>query len=425
MTAGRDSSIVERFEVAGPRELRALFASASADEKRDLRTYLGGERFRRLSLAAAASRGADRNPGMPRSTTWTVVVVPDLMGSALEGRRGGEVVQLWPPLPGWHEPPPLEYGLVHSDGAEEPTRATGVLNAYYGELLLRLASLGHDARAFPYDWRRDVETTAAELDYFLERTCPEHARLALVAHGLGGLVARALWLRRKDRPLPGRIILLGTPNRGTDLAARMLAGVDATFERLARVASSTLAKGDGPGLPAGPCIRSVAEKRLLGAFRSFPSLYQMLAGADASTGNHDGRRPGHEALWQAETYGTSDVPASQRELDRARDLRRRLAEAVDPCRIVNVLGRGFPTWQLTDPRRPDRLASYTRAEGDGAVLLSLGRLPGVDPFVVELHHADLVVTPDVVGAIGAILDGPQRRSRIPSTLQVSHVRIIT
>ena len=114
--------------------------------------------------------------------------------------------------------------------AEEPTRATGVLNAYYGELLLRLAGLGHDARAFPYDWRRDVETTAAELDYFLERTCPEHARLALVAHGLGGLVARALWLRRKDRPLPGWIILLGTPNCGTDLAARMLAGVDATFD---------------------------------------------------------------------------------------------------------------------------------------------------------------------------------------------------
>ena len=186
MTAGRDSSIVERFEVAGPRELRALFASASADEKRDLRTYLGGERFRRLSLAAAASRGADRNPGMPRSATWTVVVVPDLMGSALEGRRGGEVVQLWPPLPGWHEPPSLEYGLGHSDGAEEPTRATGVLNAYYGELLLRLAGLGHDARAFPYDWRRDVETTAAELDYFLERTCPEHARLALVAARSGG-----------------------------------------------------------------------------------------------------------------------------------------------------------------------------------------------------------------------------------------------
>ena len=63
MTAGRDSSIVERFEVAGPRELRALFASASADEKRDLRTYLGGERFRRLSLAAAASRGGGTESG--------------------------------------------------------------------------------------------------------------------------------------------------------------------------------------------------------------------------------------------------------------------------------------------------------------------------------------------------------------------------
>ena len=162
----------------------------------------------------------------------------------------------------------------------------------------------------------------------------------------------------------------------------------------------------------------MAEKRLLGAFRSFPSLYQMLAEADASTGNHDGRRPGREALWQAETYGTSDVPASQRELDRARDLRRRLAEAVDPCRMVNVLGRGFPTWQLTDPRRPDRLASYTRAEGDGAVLLSLGRLPGVDPFVVEAHHADLVVTPEVVEAIDAILDGispaPRRPGRDPT-----------
>ena len=221
----------------------------------------------------------------------------------------------------------------------------------------------------------------------------------------GGLVARALWLRRKDRPLPGWIILLGTPNCGTDLAARMLAGVDATFDAWHVLPRALSRRGTALAFPQArvsalwprsDCWERSGPSPASTRCSQKPTRPRGTTTAAARGARHSGRLK----LMVRATSRPRNANSTA-----GRDLRRRLAEAVDPCRMVNVLGRGFPTWQLTDPRRPDRLASYTRAEGDGAVLLSLGRLPGVDPFVVEAHHADLVVTPEVVEAIDAILDG--------------------
>jgi hypothetical protein len=405
----RERGIVEQFEVAGPGELQDLLAGASAGERRELGAYLGEERFGRLHTAALTAHRRKAEPWAPPATTaWTVVVIPDLMGSALEARRGGVKVPVWPaPLALSDATTARGDGPGLEAGADETIRATGLLNPYYGELILRLAGLGHEVRPFAYDWRRDVEATAAELDAFLDRTCPGDRPVALVAHGLGGLVARALWLRRQGRALPGRVILLGTPNRGTDFAARLLAGVDPVFHRLAHLAAG----GATPAADAAdaPCGPPEAERRVLRAFRSFPSLYQMLAAYDPPAGGRDGRDGERHALRQAASYGAADVPVSQRELDGACDFRARLAGAVDPWRMVNVLGRGHPTWRLADHRRPDRTESYVWARGDGLVTEELGRLPGVDPYVVGSHHADLVASADVLGVVGTLLDRGRAR----------------
>ena len=92
---------------------------------------------------------------------------------------------------------------------------------------------------FPYDWRRDVRVTSVRLARLVERKLvlwrkeggPEDARVILVAHSMGGLVAKyaleCLGLWRRARAL----ITFGTPYRGAPRALDYLVN-GASLERL-------------------------------------------------------------------------------------------------------------------------------------------------------------------------------------------------
>ncbi|MBI3449767.1 MAG: hypothetical protein HY049_12730 [Acidobacteria bacterium] len=99
---------------------------------------------------------------------------------------------------------------------------------------------GADLYAFDYDWRRDVPETAAALGAAIDRVLSARGdpggKVDLVAHSLGGLVAR-YYVRHGGRdvlagepsaptfagaPHVGTVILLGTPNGGTLDALRSL-----------------------------------------------------------------------------------------------------------------------------------------------------------------------------------------------------------
>ncbi len=65
----------------------------------------------------------------------------------------------------------------------------------------------------------DIEDYALQLEQAVQAllAASGSARLVIVAHSMGGLVARA-WLRRFGAARVARIITLGTPHHGTDLA---------------------------------------------------------------------------------------------------------------------------------------------------------------------------------------------------------------
>jgi hypothetical protein len=117
---------------------------------------------------------------------------------------------------------------------------------------------------FPYDWRLPVEFNARQL----ARECAQHladwrrtvpsARLTLVAHSMGGLLARALTLRdiaaEAEFPLDiGATITMGTPFYGAVKAVTIL----------------------GNGRP-GASIRSILRGRMREAALTMPGVYDLL-----------------------------------------------------------------------------------------------------------------------------------------------------
>ncbi|HEC17397.1 MAG TPA: alpha/beta fold hydrolase [Sedimenticola sp.] len=84
----------------------------------------------------------------------------------------------------------------------------------------RLAAAGFSVRRFHYEsLKHTPEENAAGLADFIRRQKAQ--TLHLVAHSLGGIVVLHLFNRFSSDLPPGRVVLLGAPVRGCELARRM------------------------------------------------------------------------------------------------------------------------------------------------------------------------------------------------------------
>ena len=83
----------------------------------------------------------------------------------------------------------------------------------------RLRTRGHHVRVFSYPTRADnLDGHADQLHNFVRQQ--ETAECHLVGHSMGGLVILNLLSRYEDLP-PGRVVLMGTPVKGSRVVKRM------------------------------------------------------------------------------------------------------------------------------------------------------------------------------------------------------------
>ena len=173
-------------------------ALLSGDKAPLIESYFGEKEYQELrDLARQAGSRSLR--GGPR-----VLILPGIMGSKL-GKRGllfDDVL--------WIDPVDVAAGrlveLALTSGQVKYV-ALGVILLTYLKLKLRLKASGFDANFYPYDWRQSLKILGAELGQKLKQGKEE---VSLVAHSMGGLVARAAI--RQKAPNIGRVVMLGTPN---------------------------------------------------------------------------------------------------------------------------------------------------------------------------------------------------------------------
>jgi hypothetical protein len=350
ITAALIQPVPEGFQPIGPRSSAGLDSSG----RRDARPA--------RSTVAAASRPA-------------LVLLPGILGSHLD--VGGQRIWFGPRF--FNGLDRLAYVP-----ADPKVSAGGVLGWVYGRLIEHLEQ-HYEVLPFPFDWRRPIEEEARRLAQVLTRAMDERNAtrqpVRMLAHSMGGLVARALefadpdtWQQFLSRS-GSRLLMLGTPNAGSWAPMQVLSG------------DSFL----------GDVLDSVGvlfdDARARGLFAALPGFLQLQAGLDPSTGlsrserwrelaEGDRRVLSLTLLWhsleiqkRAADWG---IP-SQDVLDGAVAFQRKLAsQRLRGDRVVMVLGSAKSTpsgFSVNAAGNVDYAAVAN--EGDGTVPQALALLDGV------------------------------------------------
>lgn len=161
-----------------------------------------------------------------------------------------------------------------------------------------LRSRGYDAWALNYpSTRQSLEEHAAQVEALLDRA--EGARtVSIVAHSMGGMVARVLLAREGDwmrRMRMNRLVMIGTPNQGAEIAEHLvnLSGLDS----LLGPALTQLHRSKARRLPTPP----IPFGLIAGARGDGRGWNPLLPGDDDMTVTVDSvHLPGFEDVWIVE-----------------------------------------------------------------------------------------------------------------------------
>ncbi len=298
-----------------------------------------------------------------------VYLLPGLLGSKLGIRaaKGTEIL--------WLDPLTLIAGKLQllSIGRRRSIRPLGVILPGYLKLKLSLQAAGFQVKFYPYDWRRSVQELGCGLaEELLHETAGE---IMLVAHSMGGLVARSA-LRQIGSSKVTRLVQLGAPNQGSFALVQALRGCYPTVRKLGAVDH----------------IHS-ADMLARQVFRSFYSLYEMLPATQYT--------PELNLFDVAQWPQDALTPLAER-LKLGRRMPRHLAAADRRCHVV--VGIDQQTVCGVRRQKNEFVFQYSNS-GDGTVPLALARWSGAQHWYVREAHGQLPRNSQVCQAIIELLSG--------------------
>jgi pimeloyl-ACP methyl ester carboxylesterase len=360
---------------------RRALLGLSEHERELLAEEMGWEALERARAAAARGRR--------RGKLGKVIVLPGIMGSDLDSvDRSGGKDRIWLNFARLILGRIGDLELAADGSPAKPglnVRTAGVHRKTYVPLLMELDTRWH-VQPFPFDWREDIDRSTDRLAREIEafgRGDPVH----LVAHSMGGLVSRRLIQRHRDtwqsmddpdgRGRGGRLVMLGTPNRGSFAIPLTLSG----SEKLMQL----LEKAD---------LRHNLQE-LLSIIGSFPGLYQMLPSPLVDLDDD------HAKLFEAKTWGQLPVRAPLLQLGQS--FVNELDEVIDPQRLLYIAGYNQETPTQIRADAAGRFVYRRTFDGDGRVPHALGLLEGVSTYWVDEIHGNLAKNAEVLDAMTELL----------------------
>lgn len=356
--------------------------------------------------ARAVLRGAPARP-LP-----VVILIPGIMGTHIEVDRSE------PDKPGtgdriWFDLASLFLGKLERirDPAAKKVMAEDLFEMFYGDLADHLA-LTHRVIRCPYDWRRSLDACAQALKQRIETALQQHPRqpIRLLAHSMGGLVARTLihshpdtWRRVLESG--GRLIMLGTPNNGSHLMVASLLGKSDSLRKLEMIDAAhglqdilDIVAGFPGALALLPRSNGFVDAGHAAGVLDTAEYYQVARWRDLKARNRD--------RWYGDGIGA--VPA-QALLSQAQQAWERLPKAIpNPDRVAYVFGQSDKTPCGVQIGPDGRLRLLYTPDGDGSVTWVSGRVEGLDVdsrcWYMPVEHADLTDVEEYFPAIVDLLE---------------------
>ena len=358
-----------------------------------------------------ARRAASDKPAAERPA---VFLLPGILGShlAVDGKRvwlGARIIGGLASL-AWRE------------GASN-IAPDGPMGISYDDLVAFL-SASHEVIEFAFDWRRPIEDEARRLADAMDVAVAVRASsgqpVRLLAHSMGGLLARTVQLERPDTwkawlARPGsRLLMVGTPNAGSFAPMQVLSGDDsfgnmlATFGLPFQDHKARQLMAEMPGfiqLQAGLLDES------LGLASS--ARWQALADQDIETVRRANRWHDDEIQRNAYRWGVPPQAVLDRAVAWRKKMDQQVIDVLPGCkdRILLVTGKAkfTPVGFEVDPREG---LVYLDApdEGDGRVTMTHACLPGVRTWRMDCVHGDMCNHPNAFQALLELLtDGDTQR----------------
>jgi CHAT domain-containing protein/pimeloyl-ACP methyl ester carboxylesterase len=370
---------------------------------------LDSDRADERSLRSSA--GID---GATEQTLPLVVVLPDCMASHLWNEVARDRL--------WFDPGTLALGgletIATGNAADPSIKAEKLFSLFYGELCKSLIG-SHRVVRFAYDWRRPLRETAVELatclKALLQETAASGQPVRLLAHGMGGLVVRALvkteeslWNELMGRN-GARFVMLGTPNQGSHQMVETLLGKSDLIRKLTRIDSQH------------------SMQQILTIMAGFPGLLQLLPKPGFREAGDVQQRNDYfqEGVWQElkqlnqDRWNGDGIAATPSKAVLAQS--RWLWDQESPelperhkQKVIYVYGQASMT-PCGLLEQNDRLKMLGTPAGDGAVTWASGPIPGIGSFyVMPVEHAALC---NSAGHFAAIVDLLATGSTEPARLK--------
>jgi len=348
-----------------------------------------------LSWAGDSATGERAPSTGPDPSRPALFVLPGILGSNL--KQGDE--RIWLAFR-------IVFGLArlqYKPGGADAILPDGPVGMIYNDLVKYL-SASHEVIEFPFDWRRPIEEEGRRLAQAVQQKLDERKAtgkpVRLLAHSMGGLVARAMQLEAPElwkRMLAvdgARVLMLGTPNGGSWAPMQVLSGDD-SFGNLLVGFGAPFKQGDARALMAAMPGFLQMQARItdptLGLDRR--ETWQHLAEVDEKLLRE-------QSWWHQPDMVVAEcrwgIP-TQEVLDQAVKLRARFDAQKDGGELVPgaskvLLGVGKADFTPDGYEfKEEKGLVYLDAQqaGDGRVTLENARLPNVPAWALDCEHGEL------------------------------------
>ncbi len=361
--------------------------------------------------------------GGPAGARPVAIIIPGIMGTHIEvNRKDPKVAGSGQRI--WFNVPRLALGDLERirDPEANDVDAEDLFEIVYGDLADHLAAT-HAVIRCPYDWRQAPEKCAETLKDRIEQAATENPGqpIRLVAHSMGGLVARTLIRKHADAwqkvvDSGGRLIMLGTPNNGAHLMVHTLLGKSEAMRMLEKMDREHGLQGlldiisGFPGalslLPRPGFADSGSEPRIASneyyAVNTWQDLKQQIS--DRWYGNGICGVPAKTLLADTESFWKDVLPGN---------------EIANPERVVYIFGQSDKTPCGVQRSASGKLKLLFTADGDGSVTWASGRLDNLDLdtrcWYMPVEHGDLTGEAEYFPAIVDLLEkgSTEKLGRLP------------